>query len=78
MQKSLSLFAAISAIVGRSVGPNFFTDAVSHSRPRWRQRVSKRYPEQSSRQALRGSRRAQGGPGIVLAGNHYVVREMQA
>lgn len=29
-----------------------------------------RYPEQSSRQALRGSRRAQGGPGIYLGGDH--------
>lgn len=76
MKKSLSLFAAISAIVGRSVGPNFFTDAVRPSRRS--QRASKRYPEQSSRQALRGARRAQGGPGIVLAGNHYVALGVQA
>ena len=35
----------------------------------------KRYPEQSSRQALRGLRRAQGGPGIVLVGGKYQPRE---
>lgn len=29
-------------------------------------RPSRRYPEQSSRQAMRGYRRAQGGPGIEL------------
>lgn len=29
-------------------------------------RTSKRYPEQSSRQAMRNFRRQQGGPGIVL------------
>ena len=29
-----------------------------------------RYQEQSSRQALRGQRRAQGGPGIYLAGDN--------
>lgn len=34
-------------------------------------RVSKRYPEQSSRQTMRGHRRAQGGPGLVLVGNKY-------
>lgn len=33
--------------------------------PRFRQ-PPKRYPEQSSRQAMRAHRRAQGGPGIVL------------
>jgi hypothetical protein len=32
---------------------------------------SKRYPEQSSRQALRGMRRAQGGPGLVLVSGVY-------
>lgn len=31
-----------------------------------RVRTSHRYPEQSTRQALRGQRRAQGGPGLVL------------
>ena len=35
----------------------------------------KRYPEQSSGQALRGLRRAQGGPGIVLVGGKYQPRE---
>lgn len=32
------------------------------------------YPEQSSRQALRKFRRAQGGPGIELVGNVYQPR----
>lgn len=31
-----------------------------------RARTNRRYPEQSSRQAMRGHRRAQGGPGIEL------------
>lgn len=33
-----------------------------------------RYPEQSSRQELRGYRRAQGGPGLVLQGGEYYPR----
>lgn len=38
----------------------------------------RRYPEQSSRQAVRGQRRAQGGPGIVLVDktHTYVAREV--
>lgn len=40
------------------------------AQPRTLRAPGKRYPEQSSRQALRGSRRAQGGPGIYLAGNN--------
>lgn len=36
--------------------------------------VKGQYPEQSSRQALRGARRAQGGPGIELVGSSYQVR----
>ena len=32
---------------------------------------ARKYPEQSSRQALRGQRRAQGGPGIVLIDGVY-------
>lgn len=39
-------------------------------------RFSKRYPEQSSRQAMRGQRRAQGGPGIVLKDGVYVSRSV--
>lgn len=39
-----------------------------------RRSSGKHYPEQSSRQALRGARRAQGGPGIDLINNAYVVR----
>ena len=35
----------------------------------------KRYPEQSSRQELRGFRRARGGPGLVLVGGEYQVRD---
>lgn len=73
MQKSRSLLAAVAAILGGQVPPNFFLGAESHSHAP-RQRSSKRYPEQSSRQALRKARRAQGGPGLVLAGNHYIVR----
>lgn len=33
-----------------------------------------RYPEQSSRQAMRAHRRAQGGPGIELVNGAYVPR----
>ncbi len=33
------------------------------------------YPEQGQRQALRGFRRAQGGPGIVKVARHWYVRE---
>jgi hypothetical protein len=35
-------------------------------------RAGKRYPEQSSRQEMRGYRRAQGGPGIRLVEGMYV------
>ena len=46
--------------------------------PNWRSpkgRVSRRYPEQSSRQAVRGARRQQGGNGIVLTSEfQYVER----
>ena len=41
-------------------------------RLRARERTGKRYPEQSSRQAMRGHRRAQGGPGIVLVDGMYL------
>lgn len=37
-------------------------------------RTRNQYPEQSSRQAMRGQRRAQGGPGIVLRDGVYVAR----
>ncbi len=33
------------------------------------------YPEQSSRQGMRGARRAQGGPGIELVGGVYRAKE---
>jgi len=39
-------------------------------------RPGRKYPEQSSRQELRGFRRARGGPGLVLAGGEYQVREV--
>lgn len=72
MQKSRSLLAAVAALLDRSAGPNFFYNAVT---PRERTpRTNKRYPEQSSRQALRGERRAQGGPGIELVDGRYVAR----
>lgn len=39
-------------------------------------RSSKRYPEQSSRQAMRAHRRAQGGPGIELRDGVYIARSV--
>lgn len=48
--------------------PHRSTDPVSRITPKF---VGRRYPEQSSRQALRGHRRAQGGPGIVLVNGRY-------
>lgn len=73
----------------QSSAPSFFEAApVKESRLR---RVSKagrsyrgigngfRYPEQSSREAMRGMRRAQGGPGIDLCPHlfEYVERPME-
>lgn len=46
----------------------------SNKRSTW---GNKRYPEQSTRQAMRGERRAQGGPGIVLVNGEWVPRTAQ-
>ena len=72
---SLATLMAIASISGLS--------AVAHEVPAQRgiskrKKRGRKYPEQSSRQALRGQRRAQGGPGIVLVGGVYEVRGVAA
>lgn len=62
----------ISAIQLLAMGASM-PGAPSISAPRFRN-PSKRYPEQSSRQAMRGHRRAQGGPGIELNPHNFVYR----
>lgn len=54
---SLTALAGI-AFAGHSTPASAFRAPRIHPR--------KRYPEQSTRQELRGQRRAQGGPGITL------------
>lgn len=66
MRNSKSSLLAMAALLG--MGANAPQTAFKPKRIR----VSKRYPEQSSRQAMRGHRRAQGGPGIVLARGAFV------
>lgn len=63
-----SLIAAVSGILAGGVS--------HHDIPQRAFRAQKRYPEQSSRQAMRAHRRQQGGPGIVLdtTTGHYVPR----
>jgi len=53
-----AMLAALPTQMPAGVLPDF--SRISVRRP------SKSYPEQSSRQAMRGHRRAQGGPGIEL------------
>lgn len=74
MRKTSISFASISGLAagllgGLSVIPEARTRPVTRSRSsavyRRGTRIQ-RYPEQSTRQALRGQRRAQGGPGIEL------------
>lgn len=66
-----SMFAAaVTAGLGRTVTSTDMRGYFDAS-PK---RPSKRYPEQSSRQAMRAHRRQQGGPGIVLSGAVYVPR----
>lgn len=60
---------AMASILGSGLGAESFNEF----RPK-RIRTSNRYPEQSSRQAMRAHRRAQGGPGIVLVGARYQAR----
>lgn len=69
MAAAAGIFAAgMPATTGPEPKPTGHKKGKDKSR---RARATKRgrgyfYPEQSSRQALRGQRRAQGGPGIVL------------
>jgi hypothetical protein len=65
MKSLLALAAALGSAGKFSFGSAFKPPRI---------RISKRYPEQSSRQAMRGSRRAQGGPGIELVNGQYVPR----
>jgi hypothetical protein len=92
MRKSSLGLAAIEAVAAtgmQSAAPSWLEAApAEESRP---SRVSKagrsyrgigngfRYPEQSTRQAMRGLRRAQGGPGIDLCPHlfEYVERPLE-
>ena len=82
MQKSKSRLAGmLAAFLGmgslaEAVNPHPSTRDLSDTvlRPRsYKFRVIKRYPEQSSRQAVRGARRQQGGNGIVLTSEFLYV-----
>lgn len=65
-KRSLLAMASILGFgAGHAAAPQFKPARIS---------TKKRYPEQSSRQEMRGFRRAQGGPGIVLDGTEYVAR----
>ena len=80
MLKSRLNLATLLAVAAMS-GLRGAARAVDAARePRGRMTIGKRpgrkYPEQSSRQELRGFRRARGGPGLVLAGGEYQVREV--
>lgn len=59
-KSSLGSLAALAGIAFAGLS----TPASAFRAPRIQTR--KRYPEQSTRQELRGQRRAQGGPGITL------------
>lgn len=84
MKPNLASFAA--AIGLASLGQSLAQPGIAPQRPRNTRKSGKsrrsakvtqgarRYPEQSSRQAMRGQRRAQGGPGIELVGGVYVAR----
>ena len=71
-----NLRAALAAalVAGLSAMPSVAPPqhGVRQSNEPRRRRSGNRYPEQSSRQALRGMRRAQGGPGLVLVRGEYV------
>lgn len=56
-------FGSLAALAGIALSGAAFP-ASAFLAPRFSGR--KRYPEQSTRQQLRGQRRAQGGPGITL------------
>ncbi len=73
---SLSVMSALAA-AGAMVMPAAVSESANVMNRRVMRRstpraTGRRYPEQSSRQAMRGSRRAQGGPGIVLIDGAYV------
>jgi hypothetical protein len=78
--KKLSMLAALGAVLSNAVtgvaeGPRGSAQMAMPRRlgktTRRRQGVANGYPEQSQRQALRGFRRAQGGPGIEFAGGSW-------
>lgn len=85
MKKSLAALAAIAGLsMSAGLGATQVQRAIQPAPPRRRTtaqrgggspygkyRGNRRYPEQSSRQAQRGMRRAQGGPGLVLKGGEY-------
>lgn len=73
MHMALLAAVAMQGLAGIGAGT---TPAREVSRARHGSSGGARYPEQSSRQALRGMRRAQGGPGLVLVGGKYQVREV--
>lgn len=74
MRKSSLSLASLVAIAAASLSGAAVAAMPRHQpgrRQTWARLVprgsgSKRYPEQSTRQELRGQRRAQGGPGITL------------
>lgn len=72
MQKSRLSFAAMAAAALGLSGIRAESAGIPFKPPRIRTR--NRYPEQSSRQAMRGYRRAQGGPGIELVDGQYMRR----
>ena len=78
MQKSKSqLRARLAAMLGMGVSAyahGLQSDFLT-SRPRFpKVRVTNRYPEQSSRQSMRGARRQQGGNGLVLTSEFVYVK----
>jgi hypothetical protein len=70
------LGAMMAAFLGMAItADTAFPNWLAKADPVPRIRYSRRYPEQSSRQAMRGARRQQGGKGIVLtSGGVYVAR----
>lgn len=72
--KSRSL-AILAALLSVARGPwGGLARAFKFAAPSGRIRASKRYPEQSRRQSLRGSRRAQGGQGLEFVSGSWQSR----
>jgi hypothetical protein len=72
MRNSRIGLAAMAALA--FAGMSVAADAVAPT-PRRAPKPKRRYPEQSARQALRGQRRAQGGPGLLrMTNGSYVPR----